>query len=232
MNNNSLKAKFKKLQLNKLVKTFVADCIKMPMHLIVYPIQGYDDFKRENKSKGYVAWFYLIMLIVANTIAFNANGFLINKNNPKDFSLLMTTALILFPVFISVISNWASTALMDGKGSMTEIFRVISYSFFPYVWLGLISTLISNFITIDEVVFVTFFQTLGIGLTVYMMFFGLMGIHEFGVLKTISMILFTIVAIAVILFIILLFFSLFQQIWTFIESIFNEFKMRFLSWTI
>ncbi len=219
---------FRKLNLSVKIKTFYADCFKMPIHLMVYPIQGFDDFKREKTSKGYVAWFYLVMMILAQTIAYNANRILVNKNNPKDFSLFVTIALILFPVFIAVIANWASTALMDGKGTMTEIFRVVTYAFFPYVWLGLLATLISNFITVDEIIFVSFFQILGIGLTVYMMFFGLMGIHEFGLMKTIMMIVFTIVAIAVILFMILLFFSLSQQLWTFIKSIYDEFTMRFL----
>jgi hypothetical protein len=117
---------------------------------------------------------------------------------------------------------------MDGKGTMTEIFRVICYSFFPYVWLGLFATLISNFITADEVIFFTFFQTFGAGLMAYLIFFGLLGIHEFGLFKNIIMIVFTIVAIAVLLFVMLLFLSLIQQVYSFVHSVYTEFSMRFL----
>jgi hypothetical protein len=69
---------------------------------------------------------------------------------------------------------------------------------------------------------------MGAFLTAYMIFFGLLGIHEYGLLKTIAMLVFTIVAIAAILFIILLFLSLTQQLWAFVESVYDEFVMRFL----
>jgi hypothetical protein len=172
------------------------------------------------------------MMIVAQVIAFNGDGFLVNKNNPKDFNLLLTIALIVFPVVIFVFANWATTALMDGKGNMSQIFRVITYSFFPYVWLSLLASLVSNFITADEIVFYTALHAVGIGLLAYMLFFGLLGIHEYGLFKTILMFVFTVVAIAIILFIILLFFSLIQQVYAFFKSLIDEFVMRFLVWKI
>jgi hypothetical protein len=226
-----IKSFFKKINIKTSVRNFYNDCIRMPIRLIVYPIKGFEEFKVEKEAKGYVAIFYLFMMILTQIIAYNGNGFLVNKNNPRDFNLFMTIALVVFPVVIFVIANWATTALMEGKGNMTEIFRVVTYAFFPYVWLGLIASLISNYITVDEIVFFTILQSLGVGILAYMLFFGLLGIHEYGLFKTIMMFIFTIVAIAAILFIILLFFSLIQQLFTFIRSVYDEFVMRFLIWT-
>lgn len=227
---SKFKSFFTRENLKVKIKTFFEDCFKIPFGLIVYPIRGYEEFKYENKSKGYVAIFYLVMMIIAQIIAFNGDGFLVNQNNPRDFNLLLTIALIVFPVAIFVFANWATTALMDGKGNMTEIFRVITYAFFPYVWLSLLASLISNFITVDEIIFYTALHSVGIGLLGYMLFFGLLGIHEYGLFKTILMFVFTVVAIAVILFIILLFFSLIQQVYAFFKSLYDEFAMRFLVW--
>lgn len=224
----TLNQKHKSYNFLSLIKTFFRDAFVAPLSLMSHPISGFDDFKREKTSKQYVAVFYLIMMILTQIIAYNANGFLVNKNNPNDFNLLLSIALVVFPVVIGVIANWATTALMDGKGTMTDIFRVICYSFFPYVWLGLLGTIVSNFITSDEIMFFTLLQSVGIILTVYMLFFGLLGVHEYGLFKTILMFVFTIVAIAFILFIILLFLSLIQQMWAFISSVYEEFVMRFL----
>ncbi len=204
------------------------ELFQKPLYLMTHPIDGFDSFSREKTSKGWVANVYLVLMIITQVIAYNANGFLVNKNNPRDFNLLMSISLIVFPVVIVVIANWATTALMDGKGTMTQIYRVICYSFFPYVWFGLLASVISNVITLDEVVFFTFFQGLGAFLMGYMLFFGFLGIHEFGLFKTILMILFTVVAIAFILFIMLLFLSLLQQIWAFLSSVLDEFTRRFL----
>jgi len=224
-----------KLESSKIydkVKVFMYDIFSFPFSLIIYPFKGFEEFKRYKQSKKYVAWFYLVMMILVQIVSYNGNGFLVNKNNPNEFNLIQTIILVVFPVFVFVIANWATTALIDGKGSMSDIFKVICYSFFPYVWLGLLSTIISNYITMDEIIFYTFLQSLGILLTVYILFFGLLGIHEYGLIKTIMMIVFTIVAIAIILFIILLFLSLSQQVWSFVQSIFKEFVMRFLVWSI
>jgi len=225
---SKLKTRFLEIDFKLVINTFFYDIFKMPIYLITHPIKGFDEFKREKTSKGYVAVFYLIMMIFAQIIAYNNNGFLVNKNNPKDFNLFLTIALILFPVAIITVGNWASSALMDGKGTMTEIFRIICYSFFPYVWLGLLGSIISNYITFDEIIFFTFLNTLGVAFLGFMVFFGLMGIHEYGLFKNIMMIVFTIVAIAIVLFIMLLFLSLIQQLYSFFESVYSEFVMRFL----
>lgn len=224
----SLKQKLQSFNFISAVKNFLRDAFLAPLSLMSHPIGGFDAFKREKTSKQSVANFYLVMMIFTQIIAYNSNGFLVNKNNPKDFNLLLSVALVIFPVIIGVIANWATTALMDGKGTMTDIYRVICYSFFPYVWLGLLGTIVSNFITSDEIMFFNLIQSASIILTVYMIFFGLLGVHEYGLFKTILMFVFTIVAIAFILFIILLFLSLIQQMWAFISSVYEEFVMRFL----
>lgn len=209
-------------------KSFLSDCFKHPLYLITHPIRGFDEFKREKKAKISVAIFYVIMMIITQTVMYNSGGFLINKNKPNEFNFLLTVVLVIFPVILGVVGNWASTALMDGKGTMLEIFQVIGYSLFPFVWLGIFATILSNFITVDEIVFYNFLMYLGIGLTVYMMFFGLMGVHEFGLFKNILMIIFTIVAIAVIIFVILLFLSLIQYVYSFLSSVIEEFIARYL----
>ncbi|MGD9604771.1 MAG: Yip1 family protein [Bacilli bacterium] len=229
MNNDLKKVKhFSNFNFKQAFKKFIDEAFAKPFYLITHPIKGFDEFKREKTSRTDIAIFYLVMMIITQIIAYNENGFLINRQNPDDFNLFLTIALVIFPVLIGTIGNWSSTVLMDGKGTMKEIFHVICYAFFPYVWLGLFSTLISNIITIDEIIFFSFFNGLGAFLLVYMLFFGLMGIHEYGLLKTIFMIIATVVAIAVILFIMLLFLSLIQQVYSYIASVYREFVMRFL----
>ncbi|MDD3106734.1 MAG: Yip1 family protein [Bacilli bacterium] len=229
MNSELKKEKlFSRFHFKSFFKTFFYEAFSRPFYLITHPIKGFDEFKREKTSRGDIAIFYLVMMIITQIVAYNKNGFLVNLNNPDDFNLFLTIALVIFPVFIITIANWSSTVLMDGKGTMKEIFRVICYAFFPFVWLGLFSTILSNFITVDEIIFFQFFTGLGTILLGYMVFFGLMGIHEYGLLKNIFMVFATIVAIAVILFIMLLFLSLIQQVYSYIASVYKEFVMRFL----
>lgn len=223
----SFKEAFKSLDLKAKIKNFFNEIFSHPLHLITHPIAGWEDFKHDKKGKMWVAIFYLVMMIVTLIIVQTCSGFLVNKNNPKDFDLILTISLIIFPVIVGTVANWCMTTLFDGKGNMKEIFMVICYSFFPYVWLALIGTVVSNFIIQDEAVYVTVLNTIGIVFVCYMMFMGLMVIHEFGLFRNVIMVLFTIVAIAIILFIMMLFLTLIQQVTGWISAIINELKMRY-----
>lgn len=209
------------------VISFVKSIFGEPLYLMSHPIRGFDEFKREQTGKNSIAIFYLIMMCLVSVIAYNGTGFIVNRNIPKDFNVLLIISLIIVPVILGTVGNWSITALFDGKGHLADIFRVICYSFFPFVWITLFNIILSNFITVDEVMFYQFFNGLAVFLLVYMLFFGLMGIHEYGLLKNILMILFTIVAIGAILFIILLFLTLIQHVLGFLGSVYAEFARRF-----
>lgn len=206
---------------------FVKEAFKYPLTLMSHPIGEWEDFKREKKGKTWVSIFYLLMFcfaVVFNTVA---TGYLLNENNPNDFNLLKTISLVIFPVLIGTVGNWCITALFDGKGKMSDIFKMICYSLFPATWLTIIATIISNFITLDEATYYTFLISIGTFMTGYMIFFGLRGIHEYGLFRTILTILFTVVSIAVIIFVALLFLSLVQQMTGWVFSILREIRIRF-----
>lgn len=217
----------KKITFKDKIKKFLYETFTYPFFLISHPIQGWEDFKKEKKGKLWVAIFYLVMMIFTVILKEVGTGFLVNQKGNKDFNLFITISLVILPVVIGTVGNWCVTALFDGKGKMLDIFKAICYSFFPFVWLGIIATILSNFIVLDEVAYVTFLLTLATIITVYMMFFALRGIHEYGVLQNILTIIFTIVAIAIILFVILLFLSFIQQIFNWILSIINELRKRY-----
>lgn len=208
-------------------KTFLYETFSYPLHLISHPIGEWEEFKKNNKSKLWVALFYLGMFCFAVVFNIVASGYLVNQNDINKFNLLQTLSLVIFPVIIATVGNWCITALLDGKGRMIDIFKMICYSFFPVTWLLIIATIISNFITLDEATYYTFLISAGTFVTGYMMFFGFRGIHEFGLFKTILTILFTIVAVAIILFVCLLFLSLVQQMYGWVYSIIREIRVRF-----
>lgn len=209
------------------VKMFLKDIFVTPFYILTHPIKGFEEFKTEGLRKRYVAIFYLIMMCITQIIAYNGKGFLVNNNNPQDYNAFRITLLVIVPVILLTIGNWAFTTLFDGKGKMEEIFSVITYSFAPFVWISLPNILVSNFLIIEEVGFYQAFNMIGIFLTGLMLFFGLLVIHEYGFLKSIVTLIFTIVAIGIIIFIVFLILTIFQQVYSFFESIIREFIMRY-----
>ena len=220
-----MKEKVKKI-LNK-IKSFFKEAFINPLQLIVHPISGWEIFKQEKKAKRWVSIFYVCMMIFAVVLNEVAKGFIVGGTDLKEFNLFRTILVVLLPVLVGVIANWCVGSLFDGKGKAHEIFDAIAYSFFPYVWLSIVATIVSNFIATDEMVYYTFIMGLGVGLTMWMMFFGIMGVHENSFGMNIINIVFTIIVIAVIIFTILLFFSFVERILGWIVSIYNELKMRY-----
>lgn len=209
------------------LKIFYQDTIKYPLYLLTHPIKGYYEFKREKQAKNYVAWVFLALMCVLAMVQYLSNGIIINRNDPNRFNAYLLIFIVAAPVFLITAGNWSATALMDGKGTMGDIFKLVCYALFPMIVVGFPLVIISNYITLEEVNFLNIMTTLSVVLTGYMMFFGLMGVHEYSVSKTIITILFTILAIAIIIFIVLLFLTLIQLFVSFIIAIYKEIVFRF-----
>jgi hypothetical protein len=109
---------------------------------------------------------------------------------------------------------------------MGEIFKVLSYAIIPLVWLGIPMTIVSNFLIQEELAIYIAIGGLSVFLTGYLGLFGLLVVHEYGLLKTLVTILVSLIAVAVIIFIGLLILTLFQQLSGFISQVYDEFIIR------
>ena len=76
----------------------------------------------------------------------------------------------------------------------------------------------------------TLVNIIGIVLLLYMFFFGIIGIHEYGLVQCLLTILFTVVAVLIVLFACLLFFDLFQRMYGFLYTLYREITLRELLW--
>lgn len=217
----------KKILIKEFIKMFLDRIFKYPLYLLVHPIGAWEEFKHEKRSKTWVAIFYIVMMILTVIIQKNASGFLTGLNASKDFNIISTVSIIILAILVAIVANWCITTISDGKGTMLQIFKVMGYSFFPYVWISLFATLLGNFVVESEVVYVIFFNSLAVILTGYLMFFGLRGIHEYGLLRNILTLIGTIVGIAIIIFATMLFVFIIQQVWGWIVAIYSEIKVRY-----
>lgn len=119
------------------------------------------------------------------------------------------------------------TTLMEGKGRYKEILMVTGYSLFPLIILGFPGVILSNFLTLEEMAFYNLLMYVAYGLTGWMLFMGILNIHEYGLGKTIVAFLATLIAMCVMMFLGLLFFDLIQQFIAFISAIYEELSLRF-----
>lgn len=219
-------SKFREYDYQQGFKQFVEDFFKFPLYILTHPFKGFEDFKYEKKGKYHVAAVYILLLVVTNALKVTASGFLISEPFVGDFSIVKTFFLVVTPIVLLTIGNWSITSLFDGKGNMGEIFKVISYAIIPLIWFGIPMTIVSNFLIQEELAIYTAISGLSVLLTGYLGLFGLLVVHEYGLLKTLITILVSLVAVAVIIFIGLLILTLFQQLSGFIRQVYDEFILR------
>jgi len=204
------------------------EAIKYPFYLITHPFQGYWDLKYELKRRDHLIMAYVIIfsLIITNILSSQYAGFVVNIYNPEEMNSIMEIVYVIVPLLFWCVANWSLTTLMDGEGKFVEIFIVTSYALAPLVIINFPWIWVSNFLTQQEAMFYFISQSFAVVWFVFLIFTGNMTVHQYTPSKTVATIILTIVAMAFLAFLSLLFFSLIQQIISFFSVIYQEIVFR------
>ena len=177
-----------------------------------------------------VAITFVVLAVIVNIMKFQYSGFIVNDISIRDMQSLAQVFYVIGAVGIITIANWSVTTLFDGKGNMKYIFMMICYCLFPYIVCNIIGMILSNILTTEEIAIYTLVISLGVAFMIFMFFFGIISIHEYGLAQCLLTILFTVVAVLIVLFACLLFFDLFQRMYGFVYTIYREISLRELLW--
>lgn len=119
------------------------------------------------------------------------------------------------------------TTLFDGKARLGQVYMASCYALTPYPLIQFPLMVFSNFVTVDEAEFYLVVSALSL-VWAAMLFIAAMGqIHEFGLAKNLLFMVASLFAMLVIVFILLLFFSMISQGVAYFISIGKEIMFRF-----
>lgn len=198
----------------------------VPLRAVFHPAASYDALKQEQRGSLALANGIFALLILSDILDYTATGFLFNVNRIEDFSLvrqLLQSALL--PV-LWCVANWAASTLFEGEGTFQEIWIVTFYAFTPYLLIRLPLLVLSNLLTIEEYVFVGILEGIALLISVAGLLIGLMKVQGFTLMRTVLQSLVSLFLIACILFIAMLFLSMFQQFYAFVVNIVRELSNR------
>ncbi len=195
-------------------------------YTIFHPFDGFWDLKYDNKARMSIAFSILFLVIVVNAVKEQYAGFVVNYNNPLALNSLDQVKYVLLPFFLWCVANWSLTTLMEGEGKFKEIIIGTAYSLTPLILINIPTTIWSNFMTVEESSFYYLLNSIAIGWFLYLFFVATMTVHQYSVTKTVVTIFLSVLAMAFIMFIGMLFFSLIQQIVAFVNTVYTEFVYR------
>ncbi|KAB8125808.1 YIP1 family protein [Gracilibacillus oryzae] len=200
--------------------------IKFPIFVCFHPFKGFWELKYEEKGRISIAFLFLFCLTVVAILKRQFTGFIVNFNNPTELNSIAELQYIVLPFILWCIANWSITTLMEGEGKFKEIIMATAYALVPLISLYIISTLISLVITWEEAPLYFFLETIATIWFLFLLFIGIMTVHQYTVTKTVVTFALTVIVIAVMLFLGLLIFSLIQQMVSFVETIYRELLYR------
>ena len=173
---------------------------KWPFYVMRHPFEGYDDLRWKKGYNMKVAWVIVVAFFIISVASAQLTGFLFNNTYVKVFNIVpyFSSSIILFLTW--VVGNWSLCTLFDGEGTMKNIFCVSAYALLPYLFSEVIVIIASNFLLRTEGGFITFFRYLGIVWSVVLMISAMKTVHQYSIPKTLVAMLFTLVAMIIILF--------------------------------
>ena len=194
-------------------------------HVMFHPFDGYWDIKHEYRASSKGATL-ILGLTILSYIYYSIGQSYVVKPTSDDTGIVVMIFSILLPVFLWILANWCFTTLFEGEGSLKDIYVATCYALFPLPAFLVITTLLSNIVTLEEVGLLN----LAIGVALFwcgfLLFFGMQTIHDYTLFKNILTTLATIVGMIFIMFMCILFISLVSKMSTFIYSIILELSYR------
>lgn len=202
------------------------ESIKYGFHVITHPFDGFWCIRRENKGSTAAALTFVVLTILTLSIEEQSTGFLFNQNRLSEINVLVDIITVAMLYVLWCVANWCTTSLMEGEGRMVDILQAVGYSLLPIILIRLPMVLLSQVITTDEGTFYYILSVASYIWTGFLIFTGTMTIHHYSIGKTVFTCIITILGMAIIMFIALLFFSVIQQMATFVETIYTELRYR------
>ena len=206
-------------------KTYWEELIYV-FHLIYHPFDGFWDLKHEKRGSVRGAVTILGLAIVAFYYNSIGRGYIMNPTN--EYSTIFAQAVsLLLPLILWVVANWCLTTLFEGEGSLKDVFVASCYSLFPLVLTLIPATLFSNVVLAEETGIINMLISIGYIWTLMLIFFGSQTTHDYTMGKNLIMTVASIVGMAIVMFIGILFTSLIGNMVSFVTNIIVELQYRF-----
>ena len=202
------------------------DTLKFAMYCITHPLDGFWDLTHEKRGSYAAANTILILTLLARVLKLQYTSFIFNTVYWEDVNIFLYMASILFPLGIFVVGNWGLTTLFDGKGRLGQVYMAVCYGITPYPLVQFPLIIFSNLVTVDEKEFYSVISMISLIWCAWLIISAMGQIHEYSLGKNILFMVASLFAMLVIVFILLLFFSMISQGISYFVSLAKEILFR------
>ncbi|HKM03475.1 MAG TPA: Yip1 family protein [Lachnospiraceae bacterium] len=200
--------------------------LRYSLYVISHPLDGFWDLTHEKRGSIAAANTILIFTLLAKIMKLQYTNFMFNQVYWEGINIFLYLASILFPLILWCLGNWGLTTLFDGKGRLKQIYMATAYALTPYCLIQFPIIVITNVVTLEEGAIFEVISFFSIFWIVCLIICAMVQIHEYTLSKTILFTIFSILAILVMVFILLLFFNMISMGIAYFVSIAKEIMFR------
>ncbi len=203
-------------------KRTIGEQLAYAFYTCFHPFDGFWDLHHE--GRGSLPAGLILLAAMALTCGLRAvgSGYLY----ASGASFWTEPLVLLLFVALFVTANFGITSLTDGKGTAAQVLTTTCYALLPLLLMTLPQIALSHVLTLGESSYMTLFSTVGIVWTGAVLFAGVLTTHQYTFGKAAATVLLTLVGMAVIVFLTLMFFNLLEPMITFFVNYCKEILYR------
>lgn len=200
--------------------------LKFAFYCLTHPLDGFWDLTHEKRGSYAVANTILIVTLLARLMRLQFTSFLFLRVYWPEINIFLQIGSVLFVLALWCVGNWGLTTLFDGKGRLGQIYMATCYGMLPYPLIQFPLIILSNVVTVDEAEFYSVLSGFSLVWAAVLIVAAMAQIHEYKMGKNIGFIIASAFAMLVMVFILLLFFSMISQGVAYIVSLVREMLFR------
>ena len=198
--------------------------LKFSKYIMFHPFDGFWDMQHEKKGHMSSALIIYGALAVSMVLKEQFTGFAFGGTG--KFNLISVVGMVVLPAFLWCLCNWSVTTLFDGDGSPKAIIMATAYALVPFTLFQIPIAILTNLLSGEEASIITVLNIIAIAWSVFLIFCGMLTIHQYTGGQTILTIIVTVLGMFLLLFLVVLLYNLLQQLIIFVISIYNEIVIR------
>lgn len=200
--------------------------LRYALYCLFHPFDGFWDLTHEKRGSIAAANTIMLLTLLTRILKLEFTNFQFMAVNWEYVNIFSECMSIFLPLMVYVAANWCWTTLFDGKGTFKDVYIGMCYAITPYTLLQIPMILMSNIITVEEIAFYSVFGALSLIWAGSLIIVAMMEIHDYSFGKTLLFTVMSLFGMLVIIFLMLLFFSLVSDGVSYFISLYREIVFR------
>ncbi len=173
-----------------------------------------------------IAVLIFLIMFVFKVLETTAGGFLYVSFDSNTYNSALVFISTVGLAVLWCIVNWGLCTLFEGKGTFKEIVIVTAFAMIPQILNSIFFVVASHCLVYSESPIIAGVSTISWIVTIVILLVELSIIHDYSFFRAIGMSIATIIGICLAVFMIFLVVTLMQDVFNFMQSVYNEIVYR------